>query len=91
MKLSDNEKRDLIRLIEAGEIIPEKFRFLLFEKKNQIELTWKGKSDEITNVVLPFHVVEHVDEPRTETVKMIQESYLLVIFLGKLKSMSCHK
>lgn len=75
MKLSDNEKRDLIRLIEAGEIIPEKFRFLLFEKKNQIELTWKGKSDEITNVVLPFHVVEHVDEPRTETVKMIQESF----------------
>lgn len=27
---------------------------------------WNGKTDEITNTVLPFQVIEHVDEPRSE-------------------------
>ena len=31
MKLSDSEKRDLINLIEKGQYLPEKFRFLLFQ------------------------------------------------------------
>ena len=68
MKLTDSEKRDIIRYVEKGYYLPEKYRFLLFEKSNQVELTWNGKSSEVTNVVLPFQIIEHVDEPREENV-----------------------
>ena len=47
MKLTDNEKRDLVRLIENNQPIPEKYRFKLFEKKDEIELLWNGKSYDI--------------------------------------------
>ncbi len=75
MKLTDNEKRDAVRFIEEGKPLPEKYRFLLFDEAKQIELTWNGKSDEVTNVVLPFQIIEHVDEPRTETKKLAQDSF----------------
>ena len=32
--LSDAEKRDLIKLIEQGKPLPEKYRFLLFADKH---------------------------------------------------------
>ena len=64
MDLSDSEKRDLINLIEKNKPLPEQYRFKLFEKNNEIELLWNGKSNEITNVNLPFQIIEHVDEPR---------------------------
>lgn len=75
MKLTDNEKRDAVRYIEEGKPLPEKYRFLLFDESKQVELTWNGKSDEVTNVVLPFQIIEHVDEPRTETKKLAQDSF----------------
>jgi len=46
--------------------LPEKFRFLLFEDKREVELVWNGKTNEVCNVVLPFQTIEHVDEPRAE-------------------------
>ena len=75
MKLSDNEKRDLVKLIEEGKNLPEKYRFLLFENSRQIELNWNGKSEEVTNIDLPFQIIEQVDEPRTENVKLAQGSF----------------
>ena len=66
MNLTDNEKRDLIKLIENNQPIPENYRFKLFKKKDEIELLWNGKSYDITNVSLPFQIIEHVDEPREE-------------------------
>lgn len=66
MLLSDNEKRDIIRFIEAGKPLPDKYRFLLFEDKREVELVWNGKTNEVTNVVLPFQTIEQVDEPRSE-------------------------
>ena len=75
MKLTDNEKRDAVRFIEEGKPLPEKYRFLLFDESKQVEITWNGKSDEVTNVVLPFQIIEHVDEPRTETKKLAQDSF----------------
>ena len=47
MILSDNEKRDLIKLIEANKPLPDQYRFRLFEKSDEIELLWNGKSNEI--------------------------------------------
>jgi DNA modification methylase len=75
MKLTDNEKRDVVKLIEEGRVLPEKYRFLLFDGSKQVELTWNGKSDEVTNVVLPFQIIEQIDEPRNEEVKMAQGSF----------------
>ncbi|MBI4234764.1 site-specific DNA-methyltransferase [Candidatus Peregrinibacteria bacterium] len=66
MNLTDNEKRDIIKYIESGKPLPDKFRFLLFEDKREVELVWNGKTNEITNVVLPFQTIEQVDEPRSE-------------------------
>ncbi len=66
MQLSDNEKRDIIKYIEAGKPLPDKYRFLLFEEKQEVELVWNGKTSEVTNVVLPFQIIEQVDEPRSE-------------------------
>ncbi|MBW2740467.1 MAG: site-specific DNA-methyltransferase, partial [Deltaproteobacteria bacterium] len=71
MKLTDNEIRDINRYLEEGKSLPEKYRFLLFEDKREVELVWNGKTSEVCNVVLPFQVIEQVDEPREEkTVKL---------------------
>ena len=66
-ELSDAEKRDLIQLIQAGKPLPEKYRFLLFEDKREVELVWNGKTADVCTAVLPFQTLEHVDEPREET------------------------
>ena len=66
MKLTDNEIRDITRYLEEGKPLPDKFRFLLFEDKKEVELVWNGKTNEVCNVVLPFQVIEQVDEPRSE-------------------------
>ena len=65
MQLSDNEKRDAIKYLEAGKPLPEKYRFLLFGETQEVELLWNGKTNEVTNVVLPFQVIEQIDEPRS--------------------------
>ena len=66
MKLTDNEKRDIIKYLESDKPLPDKFRFLLFEEKQEVELVWNGKTNEVCNMVLPFQTIEHVDEPRAE-------------------------
>jgi adenine-specific DNA-methyltransferase len=65
-ELSDTEKRDLIALIQAGKPLPEKYRFLLFEDKREVELVWAGKTREVCTAILPFQTLEHIDEPRRE-------------------------
>lgn len=73
MALSDNDKRDIIKLIEESKPFPDKYRFLLFGDKREVELVWNGKTNEVTNVVLPFQTIEHIDEPRSEAeIKMQQ-------------------
>ncbi len=66
MKLTDNEKREILKLLESDKPLPDKYRFLLFDDKREVELIWNGKSNEVTNIVLPFQVIEQVDEPRAE-------------------------
>ena len=66
LNLSEAEKRDLVKLIEAGKPLPDKYRFLLFGDKREVELVWNGKTSEFSKVVLPFQTVEVIDEPRAE-------------------------
>lgn len=66
MILSDNEIRDITKLLEAGKPLPDEYRFKLFEEKREVELVWNGKTNEVTDIVLPFQVIEQIDEPREE-------------------------
>lgn len=66
LKLSEQEKQEIIRYLEADKELPEKYRFLLFEDKREVELVWNGKTNEVCNLVLPFQTIEQVDEPRAE-------------------------
>ena len=65
-RLTDQERQEIIRFIEADKPLPDKYRFLLFEDKREVALVWNGKTSEICNIVLPFQVIEQVDEPRAE-------------------------
>jgi len=66
LNLTDNEKRDIIKYLESGKPLPDKYRFLLFDTDREVELLWNGKTDEVENMVLPFQAIEHIDEPRSE-------------------------
>lgn len=72
MRLTDNEIRDITRLLEQGKPLPDQYRFLLFEDKREVELVWNGKTNEVCNVVLPFQTIEQVDEPRAEKEMRLQ-------------------
>jgi DNA modification methylase len=65
-QITEQEKQEIIRFLEADKPLPDKYRFLLFEDKREVELVWNGKTNEVCNVVLPFQVIEQVDEPRAE-------------------------
>ena len=77
-RLTDQEQQEIIRFIEADKPLPEKYRFLLFEDKREVELVWNSKTNEVCNIVLPFQSIELVDEPRAE--KPADTSPLLELF-----------
>ena len=65
-RLTEQEQQEILRFIEADKPLPEKYRFLLFEDKREVELVWNSKTNEVCNIVLPFQSIELVDEPRAE-------------------------
>ena len=71
-RMTEQEKQDIVRYLEADKPLPDKYRFMLFEEKREVELVWNGKSNEVCNIVLPFQVIEQVDEPRSEKDKSLQ-------------------
>ena len=73
-QLTPQEQQEVTRFLEAGKPLPDKYRFLLFDDKREVELVWNGKTNEVTNAVLPFQVIEQVDEPRAEVDTKLQMS-----------------
>ena len=73
-QLTPQEQQEVNRFLEAGKPLPDKYRFLLFDDKREVELVWNGKTNEVTNAVLPFQVIEQVDEPRAEVDTKLQMS-----------------
>ena len=73
-QLTPSELQEVNRFLDAGKPLPDKYRFLLFEEKREVELVWNGKTNEVTNAVLPFQVIEQVDEPRAEIDTKLQMS-----------------
>jgi len=74
MKLTDNEIRDINRYLQEGKPLPDSYRFLLFSEKREVELVWNGKTNEVCTAVLPFQIIEQVDEPRKEKDTKIQQT-----------------
>lgn len=59
-RLTDQEKQEILRYMEEDKPLPDKYRFLLFEDKREVELVWNGKTNEVCNVVLPFQTIERL-------------------------------
>ena len=66
MNLTDNENRNILSHFDSGKPLPYKYRFLLFEDKHEVKCVWNRKANDITKVVLPFQVIEQVDEPHSK-------------------------
>ncbi len=69
MTLSEDEKDRIIDLIKAGEKLPKEYVYKLFADEEDVFLFWNGRKEDITNIALPFHSIEQIDEPRKEIVK----------------------
>lgn len=76
MKLTDNEKRQIIQMIEDDEFLPDEYRFKLFDNNQKVELIWDGKTNEKSNSVLPFQTIECIDEPRRKGTTSLKQSTL---------------
>ena len=66
MKLNDADKGKIIDLIKADEKLPKEFIYKLFEDEEEVFLFWNGRKETTTNIALPFHSIELIDEPRKE-------------------------
>ncbi len=82
-RLTDQEKQEILRYLEEDKALPDKYRFLLFEDKREVELVWNGKTGEVCNVVLPFQTIEQIDEPRKGTARKYENSLLTLDSRGR--------
>ena len=83
MRLTDNERRDVIKYIQEGKPLPEKYRFLLFDDDREVELVWNEKTQEVCNLILPFQTIEHIDEPRSKKIEKGKEQLTLFDTSGR--------
>ncbi|MDD5370573.1 MAG: site-specific DNA-methyltransferase [Anaerolineaceae bacterium] len=74
-RLTPQEQQEIVRYIEADKPLPDKYRFLLFQDRREVELVWNGKTNQVSNIVLPFQVIEQVDEPRAEKDTRLQMDF----------------
>lgn len=66
MNLSDKEKELVIQAIKNNQPIPKEYIYKMHSDEEDVFLFWNGRKEDITNVALPFHHIEHIDEPRKE-------------------------
>jgi adenine-specific DNA-methyltransferase len=66
MNLSDKEKENIIQAIKENQPIPKEYIYKMYADEEDVFLFWNGRKEDVTNVSLPFHHIEHIDEPRKE-------------------------
>ncbi|RLD57898.1 MAG: site-specific DNA-methyltransferase, partial [Bacteroidetes bacterium] len=66
MNLTDIDKNRIIELIKNGEKLPKEDIYKLFADEEDVFLFWNGRKEEVTNIALPFHSIEQIDEPRKD-------------------------
>jgi DNA modification methylase len=64
--MNTTDKEQIIAMIQAGEKLPKEYIYQLFADEEDVFLFWNGRKEDVTNVALPFHSIEHIDEPRKE-------------------------
>src|SRR6185312_1436629 len=69
MNLNATDKSRIIELIKAGEKLPKEYIYKLFSDEEDVFLFWNGRKEDVTNIALPFHSIECIDEPRREREK----------------------
>lgn len=67
MNLSDKEKESIIQAIKANQPIPKEYIYKMYADEEDVFMFWNGRKEDVTNVALPFHHIEHIDEPRKES------------------------
>ncbi|MDT8422476.1 MAG: hypothetical protein RQ724_01760 [Desulfuromonadales bacterium] len=45
LRLSEQEKQEIIGYLDSNKELPEKYRLLLFDDKREVELVWNGKRE----------------------------------------------
>jgi len=70
MNLTDTDKSRIIELIKNGEKLPKEDIYKLFADEEDVFLFWNGRKEEVTNIALPFHSIEQIDEPRKEVAQV---------------------
>jgi len=66
MNLSEKEKNIIIEAIQNNKPIPKEYIYKMYADEEDVFLFWNGRKEDVTNVALPFHHIEHIDEPRKE-------------------------
>ncbi len=66
MNLSDKEKDQIIQSIQNNQPIAKELIYKMYADEEDVFLFWNGRKEDVTNVALPFHHIEHIDEPRKE-------------------------
>ncbi len=82
MNLSDKEKQQIIQAIQNNQPIAKELIYKMYADEEDVFLFWNGRKEDITNVALPFHHIEHIDEPRKEA----NEAHLLFDMKGRQKA-----
>ena len=83
--LSEKEKDIVINSIKEGKTIPKEYLYKLSKDDEDVFLFWNGRNEEVTNAVLPFHSIEHIDEPRKEKivkVALIMDTEFLIMHIN---------
>jgi len=66
INLKENEKQEILGFIQEGKSLPKEYIYKLIADDEDVFLFWNGRNENVTNAVLPFHSIEHIDEPRKE-------------------------
>ena len=83
MNLNDTDKNRIIELIKAGEKLPKEDIYKLFSDEEDVFLFWNGRKEDVTNIALPFHSIEHIDEPRKEAAKQAGDMFEMFDMRGR--------
>lgn len=65
-ELTEKEKEQVLNFIKEGKTLPKELLYKLSKDDEDVFLFWNGRSEQVINAVLPFHSIEHIDEPRKE-------------------------
>ena len=70
--MTQERKSKILELIKRGEKLDKTMIYDLFGgDEEDVFLFWNGRKEEVTNVALPFHSIEQIDEPRKEKIESL--------------------